>query len=110
LHIMAVVQLRNPTPGRTYFDSRKAAGKTSMEAMRALKRQGAMSGCCRVRVGDRSGGGLRPRTRMRGSSRTGARCRDHSVPRPAPCAGNLARAPKRRLGLSRNPGVGRLGR
>ena len=31
LHIMAVVQLRNPTEGRTYFDAKKAAGKTSME-------------------------------------------------------------------------------
>lgn len=39
LHIMAVVQLRRPTQGRTYFDTRKAAGKTSMEAMRALKRR-----------------------------------------------------------------------
>ena len=39
LHIMAVVQLRNPTEGRTYFDRRKAAGKTSMEAMRSLKRR-----------------------------------------------------------------------
>ena len=39
LHIMAVVQLRNPTEGRTYFDAKKAAGKTSMEAMRALKRR-----------------------------------------------------------------------
>ena len=37
LHIMAVVQLRNPTEGWTYFDAKKAAGKTSMEAMRALK-------------------------------------------------------------------------
>ena len=36
---MAVVQLRNPTQGRTYFDAKKAAGKTSMEAMRALKRR-----------------------------------------------------------------------
>jgi transposase len=36
---MAVVQLRNPTTGRAYFDSKKAAGKTSMEAMRALKRR-----------------------------------------------------------------------
>jgi transposase len=35
LHIMAVVQLRNPTEGRAYFDAKKAAGKTSMEAMRA---------------------------------------------------------------------------
>jgi transposase len=39
LHIMATVQLRNPTEGRAYYDRRKAAGKTSMEAMRALKRR-----------------------------------------------------------------------
>jgi transposase len=39
LHIMAVVQLRNRTPGRVYFDGKKAAGKTSMEAMRALRRR-----------------------------------------------------------------------
>lgn len=36
---MAVVQLRNPTEGRAYFDRRVAEGKTSMEAMRALKRR-----------------------------------------------------------------------
>ena len=39
LHTMAVVQLRNPTEGRGYFDRRKSDGKTSMEAMRALKRR-----------------------------------------------------------------------
>ena len=39
LHIMATVQLRNPGPGRAYYDRRKAEGKTSMEAMRALKRR-----------------------------------------------------------------------
>ncbi len=39
LHIMATVQLRNPTAGRAYYDRRKADGKTSMEAMRALKRR-----------------------------------------------------------------------
>jgi len=39
LHIMAVVQLRNPTQGRAYHDTKKTAGKTSMEAMRALKRR-----------------------------------------------------------------------
>ncbi|MFN8194714.1 MAG: IS110 family transposase [Nocardioidaceae bacterium] len=39
LHIMATVQLRNPTEGRAYFDRRKTEGKTSMEAMRALKRR-----------------------------------------------------------------------
>lgn len=39
LHIMAVVQLRNRTACRVYYDARKAGGKTSMEAMRALKRR-----------------------------------------------------------------------
>jgi transposase len=39
LHIMAVVQLRRDTEGRAYFDRKKAAGKTSMEAMRCLKRR-----------------------------------------------------------------------
>ena len=39
LHIMATVQLRNPTEGRAYFDRKKAAGKTSMESMRCLKRR-----------------------------------------------------------------------
>ena len=36
---MAVVQLRNPTEGRAYFDAKKAAGKTSMEGHAALKRR-----------------------------------------------------------------------
>lgn len=36
---MAVVQLRHPTLGRVYYDARRAGGKTSMEAMRALKRR-----------------------------------------------------------------------
>jgi transposase len=39
IHIMATVQLRNPTEGRAYYDRRKADGKTSMESMRALKRR-----------------------------------------------------------------------
>jgi transposase len=39
MHIMATVQLRNATEGRAYYDRRKAEGKTSMEAMRALKRR-----------------------------------------------------------------------
>jgi transposase len=39
LHIMATVQLRTPTEGRAYFDRKKADGKTSMEAMRCLKRR-----------------------------------------------------------------------
>jgi transposase len=39
LHIMAVVQLRNDTEGRRYYRRRLAQGKTTMEAMRALKRR-----------------------------------------------------------------------
>ena len=39
LHIMAIVQLRNPTEGRAYFDRTKARGKTSNESMRLLKRR-----------------------------------------------------------------------
>ncbi|GIG87726.1 hypothetical protein Pen02_26620 [Plantactinospora endophytica] len=39
LHIMAVVQLRNRTEGRAYFDAKITSEKTSMEAMRAPKRR-----------------------------------------------------------------------
>jgi transposase len=39
LHIMATVQLRNPTEGRAYFDRKTASGKSNMEAMRSLKRR-----------------------------------------------------------------------
>jgi len=39
LHIMAIVQIRHDTPGRAYFHRRVAAGKTKMEALRALKRR-----------------------------------------------------------------------
>ncbi len=36
---MATVQLRNPGQGRDHYDRKKAGGKTSLEAMRALKRR-----------------------------------------------------------------------
>ena len=39
LRIMATVQLRNPTEGRAYYDRKIAAGKSSNEAMRCLKRR-----------------------------------------------------------------------
>ena len=39
LHMMAVVQLRNRTEGRAYFDRKVAAGKSPNEAMRCLKRR-----------------------------------------------------------------------
>jgi transposase len=39
LHIAAVTQVRNDTPGRTYYLRKQAEGKTKKEAMRALKRR-----------------------------------------------------------------------
>jgi transposase len=39
LHIMAIVQIRHDTEGRAYFRRRVAAGKSPMEALRALKRR-----------------------------------------------------------------------
>jgi len=39
LHIMAIVQLRHDTEGRAYYRRKLAAGKTPMEAIRALKRR-----------------------------------------------------------------------
>ncbi|HET8768558.1 MAG TPA: IS110 family transposase [Pedococcus sp.] len=39
LHIMAVVQLRNPTPGRDFYRAKKAGGTPSLMAMRSLKRR-----------------------------------------------------------------------
>ncbi|GAA2483270.1 IS110 family transposase [Winogradskya humida] len=39
LHIMAVVRLRNDTEGRRYYRRKLAEGKTTMEAMRGLKRR-----------------------------------------------------------------------
>jgi transposase len=39
LHIMATVQLRRPSEGRAYYDRKRAAGKSPMEAMRCLKRR-----------------------------------------------------------------------
>ena len=48
LHIMAVVQLRNPTEGRAYYDRKVAAGKTPREAMRCLKRRLSDIACHQV--------------------------------------------------------------
>ncbi len=39
LHMMAVVQLRNDTPGRAYYDRKKADGKSPNKAMRCLKQR-----------------------------------------------------------------------
>jgi transposase len=39
LHIAAVTQVRNDTPGRSYYERKLAEGKTKKEALRALKRR-----------------------------------------------------------------------
>jgi transposase len=39
LHIAAVTQARNDTPGRAYYLRKQAEGKTKKEALRALKRR-----------------------------------------------------------------------
>jgi transposase len=54
LHIMAVVQLRHPTKGRAYYDRKVAAGKTPMEAMRALKRRLSDVACRQMMIDART--------------------------------------------------------
>jgi transposase len=39
LYMAGIVQLRHDTPGRAYYRCKRAAGKTSMEAMRCLRRR-----------------------------------------------------------------------
>ncbi|MGH8983526.1 MAG: IS110 family transposase [Acidimicrobiia bacterium] len=39
LHIAAVTQVRNDTPGRAYYQRKQTEGKTRKEALRALKRR-----------------------------------------------------------------------
>ncbi len=39
VHIAAIVQIRHDTEGRAYYRRKLAAGKTSMEALRCLKRR-----------------------------------------------------------------------
>lgn len=39
LHIAAITQIRNDTPGRAYYERKIAEGKTKKEALRALKRR-----------------------------------------------------------------------
>jgi len=38
IHVIAICQICNPGDGRTYFDRKVAEGKTTKEALRALKR------------------------------------------------------------------------
>jgi hypothetical protein len=69
---MAIVQLRNPTEGRAYVDAKKAAGKTSMEAMPALNRR-LYNVVYAQMLADRSGARRRAREGTRGRLCTPAR-------------------------------------
>jgi transposase len=59
LHMMAVAQLRNATPGRAYYDRKVAAGKTPNEAMRCLKRR-LSDIACRTMIDDLVAAGTSP--------------------------------------------------
>lgn len=48
LHVAAVTQLRNDTEGRAYYERKVAEGKSSKEAIRALKRK--ISDCVYARL------------------------------------------------------------
>jgi transposase len=39
LHIMAITQIRHNTPGRAYYQRKRATGKSHKEALRCLKRR-----------------------------------------------------------------------
>jgi len=112
LHIMAVVQLRNPTEGRAYYDRKVAAGKTPMEAMRALKRRlsdivyhqmitdarAAVTGPG-GHVGTATGSsaaGLHPAAGTSEKSLPGPATSDPTPPRPARFSGRSAASPPRR--------------
>jgi transposase len=106
LHIMAVVQLRNPTEGRAYFDRKVAAGKTPMEAMRALKRR-LSDIVYRQMVLDARAAGTGPGGHVgaaTGSSAAGsypsAGTSEKSLPRPANCD-STPEPPARSFGRSR---------
>jgi transposase len=100
LHMMAVVQLRNATEGRAYYDRKVAAGKTPNEAMRCLKRRladlvyktmlndlvtarGTGPGGHRGNVSDSSAAGSHPHTGSSEKSLPGPATRQLRTPLPA---------------------------
>jgi transposase len=52
LHVMAITQIRHDTPGRAYYQRKRAAGKSHKEALRCLKRRlsdVSTERCCAMR-------------------------------------------------------------
>jgi len=39
LHVMAITQIQRDTPGRSYYQRKRADGKSHKEALRCLKRR-----------------------------------------------------------------------
>jgi transposase len=39
LHVIAITQIRRDTAGKTYYQAKRAAGKSHKEALRCLKRR-----------------------------------------------------------------------
>ena len=112
LHIMAVVQLRSPAEGRAYSGRKVAAGKTPMEAMRALKRRLSDIACHQM-ITDARAAATGPgghRGAATGSSAAGlnpsAGTSEKSLPGPATHDLTLApaRPPIRSPGRPRPPG------
>jgi transposase len=104
LHTMARVQLRNQSPGRDYYDRKKADGKGPMEAMRCVKRRlsdivfqtmlndavrthqaatGTGPGGQRGNVSDSSAAGSHPQTSSSDRSLPGPAKTDPRTPLPA---------------------------
>jgi transposase len=88
IHIAAVVQVRNRTPGRDYYERKLAAGKTKPEALRCLKRRITDAVYRQLRVD----AGLSPEP-------------DHNWPRTSPTIRRHYRSPNtpRRSDTSRAP-------
>jgi hypothetical protein len=97
LHIMAIVQLRNDTEGRACYRRKLAAGKTSMEALRCVKRR-LSDIACRQMIKDakasKTGPGGHPGTATGSSAAGSSPCTgalEKSLPGPAACDPTPAR-------------------
>ena len=91
LYIAGIVQLRHDTPGRAYYRSKRAAGKTSMEAMRCLRRRLSDAACRQLVTDAAARAGRGPGRALRGDSviqrgrpSPGTGTSDQPLPGPAP--------------------------
>src|SRR5260370_23341597 len=93
LYMAGIVQLRNDTPGRAYYPRRVAEGKTSMEAMRCLRRRLSeavyrqLAADARAQAAGQAGPEGHSGATLSSSAAglpPGTRTSDHPLPRPAP--------------------------